>query len=113
MRHAKSLIAVAAVMVPFAASAAVDAQVALKYPGTRVRCVAGIKLGVRYDASTGTSPRRVSVTVTTGSKTIFRRSVPALPTWTYWRLHPGCGRVYVVKYASATALIDYRVKVLT
>jgi hypothetical protein len=111
MRPAKSLIAAAAVVVPLAAATAADAQVAFRYPGAQVSCAAGIKLGVRYDASTGPSPRRVSVAVAAGTKTVFRRSIVALPTWTYWRLHPRCGRPYSVKYASTTALISYRIRV--
>jgi hypothetical protein len=112
MRRAKSLIAVAAVVASLAGTADVDAQVAFRYPGAQVSCAAGIKLGVRYDASTGTSARRVSVTVMAGSQTIFRRSLAARPVWTYWRLHPACGRMYVVRYASTTALINYRIKLL-
>jgi hypothetical protein len=87
------------------------AQVALLYPGRQVACGAAIRLGVRYDASTGASSRRVTVTVTGGGRTIFRRALAAAPTWTYWRIRPACGRTYTVAYASATALISYRVRV--
>jgi hypothetical protein len=112
MLRARSLIAVAALALLLATPAGVEAQVALRYPGSPLRCAAGIALGVRYDASTGASPRGASVTVTAGTKTIFRRSITALTTWTYWHLHPPCGHTYVVRYTSASALIDYRVKVL-
>jgi hypothetical protein len=105
MNAARSTIAAAAAAALIAPSASLG-QVSIRPPHGRLSCASGIRLGVRYDKSTGPSSRRVTVTVIRGSKTIYHRRLMATSSWTYWVIHPPCGQTYVVRYATATGIFQ-------
>jgi hypothetical protein len=104
--------AAAAMLAVLVFPAVASAQVAVKIPGSRPSCAAGLRLGARYDPTTGPSSRRVTITVTSGSRTIYHRELVATAKWTYVTLHPACGRTYTVKYATATGIFQGPVTLL-
>jgi hypothetical protein len=88
-----------------APTASARAQVTVRPPGVRPSCAAGLELGVRYDRSTGSSPRHVAVTVRSGSKVVYRRELTATAKWTYWTIHPACGHSYVITYVTVPNIV--------
>jgi hypothetical protein len=104
MKHVRSSIGILGAAALLITAAAAHAQVAIRSPGVRPSCSAGLGLGVRYDSSTGPSARHVTISVTSGARRIYRRELTATTHGVYWTIHPTCGRRYIVTYATPTGV---------
>jgi|SRR3954451_24815058 hypothetical protein len=74
-------------------------------------CGALIKVGIRYQASSGGSRRaKVSIRTVNGA-TVFHRSATAGAHWRYWTYHPRCGRRYDVRYVTSSGKVTFPVRI--
>ena len=110
MRRISLGTAVAAAVLFAAAPAGAVVLVNAPSPLTK-DCGASIKVGIRYQASSGGSRRAKVAIRTANGATVFHRTANATAHWRYWSYHPRCGRRYDVRYVTAQGKVSFPVRI--